>query len=49
MVGTATSHLDADDLPENAKKYIERIEELIGHSIYLVSTGAKRDEYLLKE
>ena len=38
-----------NDLPENAKKYIERIEELIGHSIYLVSTGAKRDEYLLKE
>lgn len=38
-----------NDLPENAKKYIERIEELIGHSIYLVSTGEKRDEYLLKE
>jgi adenylosuccinate synthase len=38
-----------NDLPENAKKYIERIEELIGHSIYLVSTGAKRDAYLLKE
>ena len=38
-----------NDRPENAKKYIERIEELIGHSIYLVSTGAKRDEYLLKE
>ena len=38
-----------NDLPKNAKKYIERIEELIGHSIYLVSTGAKRDEYLLKE
>ena len=38
-----------NDLPENAKKYIERIEELIGHSIYLVYTGAKRDEYLLKE
>ena len=26
-----------NDLPENAKKYIERIEELIGHSIYPVS------------
>ena len=38
-----------NDLPKNAKKYIERIEELIGHSIYLVSTGANRDEYLLKE
>ena len=51
MVGTATSHPAGNwnDLPENAKKYIERIEELIGHSIYLVSTGAKRDEYLLKE
>lgn len=31
-----------DDLPENAKKYLQKIESLVGVSIKMVSTGADR-------
>jgi adenylosuccinate synthase len=33
-----------DKLPENAKKYLKRIEELTGTKISIVSVGAKRDQ-----
>ena len=33
-----------DDLPELAKKYISRIEELVGVEIVLISTGPDREE-----
>lgn len=33
-----------EDLPENAKKYVERIEELAGVKIRLVSVGPERNE-----
>lgn len=33
-----------DELPENAKKYLERIEEFTGTRISLVSVGPKRDQ-----
>lgn len=36
-----------DDLPENAKRYIKRLEELIGIGIFLVSVGAERDETII--
>ena len=32
------------DLPDNAKKYLDFIEEKIGVPIYLISTGSKRDQ-----
>ncbi len=38
-----------DELPENAKKYILTLEKLISHKIHLVSTGAEREEYLLRD
>mgnify|MGYP001266017279 CR=1 FL=1 len=38
-----------DELPENAKNYILKLEELISHKIHLVSTGAEREEYLLRD
>jgi adenylosuccinate synthase len=39
-----------DSLPENAKNYIRKIEELTGVSIDIISTGQKRDEIIvLKE
>ncbi len=39
-----------DKLPENAKKYIARIEELLGVPACIVSTGPKREEtMILKE
>ena len=37
-----------EELPENAKKYVNRLEELLGHEIQFVSVGAERSEYLLK-
>jgi len=33
-----------DALPENAKKYVRRLEELIGCEIVMVSVGPRRDE-----
>lgn len=33
-----------DELPENAKKYLERIEEFTGTKISIVSVGPKRDQ-----
>ncbi len=33
-----------DELPENAKKYLQRIEEFTGTRISLVSVGPKRDQ-----
>ncbi|WP_427340665.1 adenylosuccinate synthase [Caloranaerobacter sp. DY30410] len=38
-----------DDLPENAKKYISKIEELTGVKVKLVSIGPNRDATILRE
>ncbi|MBP5246056.1 MAG: adenylosuccinate synthetase, partial [Clostridia bacterium] len=35
-----------DDLPENARKYVEFIEEKVGCNIKYISVGAKREEYI---
>lgn len=37
-----------DELPENAKKYVEFIEKEIGVKISMVSNGPKRDEILFR-
>ena len=36
-----------DALPENAKKYLKRIEEVCGAPIAIVSTGPDREETIL--
>jgi adenylosuccinate synthase len=36
-----------EELPENAKRYVKRLEELIGVPITIVSTGARRDSTLI--
>ncbi|MBO6198440.1 MAG: adenylosuccinate synthetase, partial [Psychrobacter sp.] len=36
-----------DDLPENAKIYIKRIEELIGCPVDIISTGPDREETIV--
>lgn len=36
------------DLPENAKKYIEFIEEKVGQKMWLISVGAQRDAYFMR-
>lgn len=37
------------DLPENAKKYLQRIEQLVGIKIVMVSTGAGRENIIYCE
>ena len=36
-----------DALPLNAKKYVERIQELIGVDVDIISTGFRRDETIV--
>lgn len=36
-----------DDLPENAKKYIKKIEELVGVPVNIVSVGPKRSQTII--
>lgn len=38
-----------DQLPENAKKYIARIEELVGVKVTILSTGPDRNETIILE
>jgi len=38
-----------EQLPENAKKYIKRLEELIGVKVSIISVGADRDETIIIE
>lgn len=42
----ATSY---DELPENAKKYIDRIEELTGIPVKIVSIGPKRSQTIVRD
>lgn len=37
------------DLPDNAKRYITRLEELTGIAARIISVGARRDQTLLKD
>ncbi len=36
-----------DDLPENARNYIKRLEEIVGVSVDIISTGPERDETII--
>jgi adenylosuccinate synthase len=38
-----------DNLPENAKAYIKRLEDLVGVKVAVLSTGADRDETIVLE
>jgi adenylosuccinate synthase len=48
MSSTAGAKNEAD-LPAKARRYLERLEELIGVPFCLISTGAQRDETILCE
>lgn len=37
-----------EDLPENARLYIETLERLLDCDIQFISTGAERNEYMIK-
>jgi adenylosuccinate synthase len=47
--GTTAGITHFDALPENAKTYIKRIEELVGVKVTILSTGAERDETIVLE
>jgi adenylosuccinate synthase len=36
-----------EDLPKNARAYVDRIQELVGHPIDIISTGPHRDETIV--
>ncbi|SKC88375.1 adenylosuccinate synthase [Maledivibacter halophilus] len=38
-----------EELPENAKKYIEKIEELVGIPVKIVSIGPKRSQTIVRD
>lgn len=44
--GSTAGATEFGQLPENAVKYIHRLEELIGAKVILISTGPKRDQSL---
>lgn len=37
-----------EDLPENAKKYLDRISEVVGKPVAIVSVGPSRDQTIIK-
>ncbi|MBQ1278625.1 MAG: adenylosuccinate synthetase, partial [Thermoguttaceae bacterium] len=37
-----------DDLPENAKKYVARLEEILGRPISIVSVGPGREQTIVR-
>ncbi len=47
--GTTRGITRFEDLPENAIKYIQRLEELVGVKVTIVSTGPDRDETIVLE
>ena len=44
-----TSITDFDDLPENARAYVERLEDLLGVDISAISVGPGRDQIIYRE
>lgn len=46
---TPISHIDKyEDLPENAKNYIEKLEEIVGVKAGYVSVGKERNQIIKK-
>ena len=45
--GNISKVKNREDLPENAKKYLNRIEELVGVPVKFIGTGAGRDELIV--
>ncbi len=48
-VGTTAGVTDYDALPDNAKAYIKRLEDLVGVKVSILSTGPDRDETIILE
>lgn len=47
--GTTAGVTELDQLPENARAYIARIEELVGVKVTILSTGPDRNETIMLE
>jgi adenylosuccinate synthase len=47
---TATSGItEFDELPDNAKAYVQRIEELVKAPVAMISTGPERTETIIRD
>ena len=46
--GNISNVRNYDDLPENAKKYIEFIEEYTGCKVKFIGVGAEREEMVIR-
>jgi adenylosuccinate synthase len=38
-----------DDLPDNARQYLERLQSLVGVPITIISTGPDRDQTIIRQ
>jgi adenylosuccinate synthase len=38
-----------EELPDNAKRYVKRVEELVGVPVGIISTGPRRDSTLIMQ
>ena len=38
-----------DDLPDNARKYLERLQSLVGVPITIISTGPDREQTIIRQ
>ena len=47
--GTTAGNRDFDTLPENAQRYLRRIEELLGAKLAVISTSPERNDTILLE
>jgi adenylosuccinate synthase len=47
--GKTAGVINFSELPDNAKAYIKRIEELVGVKVTIISTGPERDETIILE
>ena len=45
---TPVYNIKYEDLPENAKKYIEKVEDLIGAPIGIISVGPDREQTIFR-
>ena len=45
--GDLSKFSSRDDLPENAKKYLNRIEEIVGVPIKFIGTGPDRNDMII--
>ena len=44
-----TPHIDYEDLNDNAKSFVKKIEEISGVPVIMISTGPKREDTIIRK